>query len=99
MKMKQSVPKLWHTEFRRWGITQKKAYNDAIVFWPKYGCEDVDNAYLNRIKLHVSALKIDTPKKMYQSIMKRKCLGMMWSLEFMFILGGYSGSESCPERD
>jgi len=27
MKMEQSVPKRWHIKFRRWGITQKKAYN------------------------------------------------------------------------
>ena len=27
MKMKQSVPKRRHINFRRWGITQKKAYN------------------------------------------------------------------------
>jgi len=25
--MEQSVPKRWHTKFRRQGITQKKAYN------------------------------------------------------------------------
>ena len=27
MKMEQSVPKRRHINFRRWGITQKKAYN------------------------------------------------------------------------
>jgi hypothetical protein len=27
MKMEQSVPKRRHIKFRRWGITQKKAYN------------------------------------------------------------------------
>ena len=27
MKMEQGVPKRWHIEFIRWGITQKKAYN------------------------------------------------------------------------
>ena len=30
MKTEQSVPKRWHIRFRRWGITQKKAYNDGI---------------------------------------------------------------------
>jgi len=24
---RQSVPKRWHIKFRRWGVTQKKAYN------------------------------------------------------------------------
>ena len=28
MKMEQSVLKCWHIKFRRWGITQKRAYNN-----------------------------------------------------------------------
>jgi len=28
---RQSVPKRWHTKFRRRGITQKKAYNNENV--------------------------------------------------------------------
>jgi len=24
---RQIIPKRWHIKFRRWGITQKKAYN------------------------------------------------------------------------
>ena len=39
-----SVPKRWHIKFRRWGITQKKAYNiqDTVKVWnqecPKQAC-------------------------------------------------------------
>jgi hypothetical protein len=35
MKMKQSVPKRWHLNFRRRGTTQKKAYNiqDTAKVW------------------------------------------------------------------
>jgi hypothetical protein len=31
MKMEQSVPKRRHIKFRRWGITQKKAYNFSVA--------------------------------------------------------------------
>jgi len=35
MKMeKTEVPKRRHIQFRRWGITQKKAYNFLFVSWP-----------------------------------------------------------------
>jgi len=33
MKMKQSVPKRRRIKFRRWGITQKKAYNKQYVIF------------------------------------------------------------------
>ena len=38
---RQSVPKLWHIKLRRWGITQKKAYNfqnTAKVWNQNYTC-------------------------------------------------------------
>jgi hypothetical protein len=31
---------------------------DAILCWPIYSCKEEDNAYLDRVKLHVSALKL-----------------------------------------
>ena len=39
MKMEQSVPKRWHINFRRRGITQKKAYN--IQYTAKIWNQDV----------------------------------------------------------
>jgi hypothetical protein len=36
---RQSVPKRWHIKFRRWGITQKKAYNIVLVLPTQCACD------------------------------------------------------------
>jgi hypothetical protein len=36
---------------------------DAILFWPIYSCKEEDNAYLDRVKLHVSAFKLMALKR------------------------------------
>jgi len=54
MKMEQSVPKQWHTKFRRQAITQKKAYNHfflTIYFRPN---------------LHKVSGEIQIPSPMYK---------------------------------
>jgi hypothetical protein len=40
---RQCVPKCWHIKFRRWGITQKKAYNmyEILHLWSL--CHSLNN--------------------------------------------------------
>jgi len=39
MKMERRVPKCRHIKFRRWGITQKKAYNKDYTCLSMYNRE------------------------------------------------------------
>jgi hypothetical protein len=55
---RQSVPKRRHIKFRRWGITQKKAYNGLLlsILSLSYGMNDIQAVFFQTTKTHTSFL-------------------------------------------
>jgi hypothetical protein len=59
MKMEQSVPKRRHIQFRRRGITQKKAY--SIQKTAKVCNQELKKKYVNCKRLLINISQIDAP--------------------------------------